>query len=445
MAKRVWTTAVTSCVAVAAVLLATAPRIQAQFVASDRTAGYIVFPDVELDRTDQFNQGRRVDTVFQLTNTATTGCRTVHCAYVNATKHCANEPARACRTNADCLLGGTCGIFAGSNADCKEALDFVISLSAGQAIGWTAGEGGFVPPDVDNCGPAIGQPILALQDDVVVGELKCVELSSPDGTPINSNDLKGEATIYAVQSGVPGGIDVRTYNAVGFPALATDGAAQPRRCVGGASQGSVCAAPADCPSTPSSPGTCSSVLCLGSTTSGSPPGPAPGAVCGTATHAACPSALVLNHWFDFAPNPVTSLPMFTNLTLVPCSQNLAEQGPALSPATVVQLLIYNEFEQRFSASTSVACFRKTQLSQIDARVGAEIFSLFSVYVQGTLTGQTRIRPVTGNELDKGHGVIGVMEEVSGASVPQFPFGSSAANLGFTMPISGKADVVTLVP
>ena len=173
--------------------------------------------------------------------------------------------------------------------------------------------------------------------------------------------------------------------------------------------------------------------------------------------------MVLNHAFDFAPNPVTRDPIVTNLTLVPCSEDLTKQGPAGTPVTVVQLLIYNEFEQRFSASTSVACFRKTRLSQIDARPGAEQFSLFSVSVQGTLTGQTRIRPVAGNELDKGHGVIGVMEEVSVASgqcvdsacVPDGSpcasdsdcnrYGSSAANIGYTLPITGRADVVTLAP
>jgi hypothetical protein len=152
--------------------------------------------------------------------------------------------------------------------------------------------------------------------------------------------------------------------------------------------------------------------------------------------------MVLNHWFDFAPNPVTGDAIVTNLTLVPCSEDLTKQGPAESPATVVQLLIYNEFEQRFSSSTSVACFRTTMLSQIDARPGAERYSLFSVPVQGTLTGQTRIRPVSGNELDKGHGVIGVMAEVSNGSVG---FGSSAANIAYTLPIAGRADVVTLAP
>jgi len=241
----------------------------------------------------------------------------------------------------------------------------------------------------------------------MIGELKCVEMSDVDGFPINANDLKGEATIYEVQSGLPGSVDVRSYNAVGFPAVSTDGAAQ-----------------------------ASDVVCLGASQ-------AQGAVCGVATHAACPSTMVMNHWFDFAPNPVTGAPIFTNLILAPCSEDLNTPGPLGTPASTVQLLIYNEFEQRFSASTSVSCMRKVQLSQIDTAPGGELGSLFSVPVQGTLTGQTRIRSVQGGGLDVGHGVMGLMEESSGGLAPQAPFGASEANLGYTTAISGTADVVKL--
>ncbi len=148
----------------------------------------------------------------------------------------------------------------------------------------------------------------------------------------------------------------------------------------------------------------------------------------------------MNHWFDFAPNRTTpGLPFFTNLILAPCSEDLNTPGPGGMPATTVQFLVYNEFEQRFSTSTSLNCLRKIQLSQIDTAPGGEPLSVFSALVQGTLTGQTRIRAVQGNELDKGHGVIAVMEESTGA----VSFGSSAANLAYTVPISGRADVVVL--
>ena len=404
MAKRVLTTAVTSCVAVAAVLLAMLPRVEAQLVASDRTAGYIVFPDVEVDLIGQFSPGRSVDTIFELTNTATTGCRIVHCFYVDATNHCANAPSRACRTSADCG-GGSCGIFSGTAPDCRYTRNFWVSLSAGQAIGWSAGHGGVVPPDRDCSRPDLAI-IPPVGNDVVIGELKCVEVadSNPGAPPINANDLKGEATISEVADGLPGAVDVRSYNAIGFPTVATDLAPQ--------TQGAIC---------------------LGATAS-------PGSLCEVATNAACPNTIVMNHWFDFAPGVTSPGPIFTNLILAPCSEDLNILGPGISPATTVQFLIYNEFEQRFSASTSLSCLRKMQLSEIDTAPGGAQLSIFSVYVQGTLTGQTRIHPVLGNELDRGHGVIGLMQEWTPSPGG---VGSSEANLAYTSPISGKADVVKL--
>jgi hypothetical protein len=52
------------------------------------------------------------------------------------------------------------------------------------------------------------------------------------------------------------------------------------------------------------------------------------------------------------------------------------------------------------------------LADIDSRPGPvdDAFSIFSAAVQGTLTGQTRIRGVAGQEDDTGHGLIGVAQE-----------------------------------
>ena len=65
----------------------------------------------------------------------------------------------------------------------------------------------------------------------------------------------------------------------------------------------------------------------------------------------CPNFLILNHFFDGAENPVTDdgSRIITLLTLVPCTQDFLRQIPG---ATVVQYLVYNEFEQRFSTSRS---------------------------------------------------------------------------------------------
>ena len=165
-------------------------------------------------------------------------------------------------------------------------------------------------------------------------------------------------------------------------------------------------------------------------------------------YAACPSTLILNHPFDQI-DPGTAQ-ITTDLTLVPCSEDIASVAPPSTggisgtPLTAVQLLIFNEFEQRFSASTSVRCFKEVLLSDIDSP-GNEAFSIFNFAVQGTVVGQTRIRPVPGSETNRAHGLLGVAElfvappPIAGA----FPRGSSAFNLNYAGVNPLKADVVTL--
>lgn len=432
MENRVRSIALIGGVAVVAVVLLMAQRGQAQMVASDLAAGYVVFPKVVVDSTDLFLQGRKVDTLIQLTNTAEaagtdTGCRVVECAYVDATKHCTNDVTRPCRTSHDCATGGICG----TTADCQER-NFWITLSAGQAIGWSANSGVVLPVE-GNCGGS-SQTIPEVPEQFFVGELKCVEVMSETGPPRNANDLKGEATIYEVAVGVPptGGVDVRSYNGIGVQATKSDLSAQSLRCVGGTAQGSTCTGDLQC----TGGGTCLSVLCLGANSA-----PA-GAVCGTATYAGCPSQLILNHWFDGASNGANADPITTDLTLVPCTEDLRLSGAAVTPATTVQFLIYNEFEQRFSSTTSVRCFKEARLAQLDTLPGNENASIFSYAVQGTLVGQTTIRPVNGTELDKGHGLLGIAEEFSHGT-DAFPRGSDAFDLHYSGRTTGKADVVTL--
>jgi hypothetical protein len=78
--------------------------------------------------------------------------------------------------------------------------------------------------------------------------------------------------------------------------------------------------------------------------------------------------------------------------------------------SVLQILVYNEFEQRFSTSTTVGCFRESRLSNLDRRPGQENTSIFNVNVQGTFAGQTVIRPVLSGSGDPGNGVLAVVEE-----------------------------------
>jgi hypothetical protein len=152
----------------------------------------------------------------------------------------------------------------------------------------------------------------------------------------------------------------------------------------------------------------------------------------------CPHVLILNHFFDNASITTHSVAgaftqnstVVTDLTVVPCSEDFRIQEVNLGGA-VLQFLIYNEFEQRFSASLRFDCFKEIQLSDIDTRTGTSDNnkSIFNVAVQGTLSGQTRIRPVQGTT--RANGVLGVAERFfSCASGPDNTC-TSAENLHFT--------------
>src|SRR5262249_20350619 len=124
MVKRVCARAAVGGVAVLSLFLMAERRATAQpaTVASDRTAGYVVFPKVISDPDGLLHEGRSVGTLIQLTNTATggispnitTGARVVHCFYVDATSHCTSGTGRldedtgACNVAGDCFGSDTC-------------------------------------------------------------------------------------------------------------------------------------------------------------------------------------------------------------------------------------------------------------------------------------------------------------------------------------------------
>ena len=170
-------------------------------------------------------------------------------------------------------------------------------------------------------------------------------------------------------------------------------------------------------------------MCLGSD-------PGSGAQCTTANYPGCPSTLIMNNFFDDASDPTTGAPITTRLTLVPCTEDLSitDTGGVDEPLTSVQFLLFNEFEQRLSTSTRFRCFRDSQLSNIDSKLGAEKASVFNIGTQGTLVGQTRIRGVTTGETNVGHGIIGIAEEFHGTA-------SVAVNLNQAAVSANKADFV----
>ena len=182
--------------------------------------------------------------------------------------------------------------------------------------------------------------------------MRCIEIDS-NGVPIPRNDLKGEGLLETASTS---NLDVASYNAVGIQAT-----------------GNV--------------GPDANVLVLGPGSDGEYNG--------------CPNYLILNHFFDGAADPVPNSQdsiVTTDLVLVPCSADYLRQIPATS---VVQYLVFNEFEQRLSASKTVTCFQKIQLCNIDTPQCEN--SIFNVGVFGTLTGQTRMLP-------QGSGLVGVAVE-----------------------------------
>jgi len=107
---------------------------------------------------------------------------------------------------------------------------------------------------------------------------------------------------------------------------------------------------------------------------------------------------------------VTDAPIRTIVTFVPCSEDLTATGSD-QPNIMLQFLVFNEFEQRFSTSRSIRCFSEIVLSDIDTRPGphGDAQSIFNVNVQGTLTGQTLIRGVADSATTYGHGLLAIAE------------------------------------
>jgi hypothetical protein len=304
------------------------------------------------------------DTVVQLTNTSEFLTK-VHCFYTNTNGHCSNNDEIIC-TEANfrsvCPSGGLC-------EPGWQETDFSLTLTKRQPISWSVDNGLQNLPLATQPGQA-GQrnegnipPVL---ETPFTGELFCVQVTADTEVPSDRNDLKGEASIVTT---VFDQIDARKYNAIGIKAIE------------GRQDGSP------------------TILNVGG------PDAEYGAFDETEDpprFIGCPNILTLNHFFDGA-NVISHEGAVegrvrSDLTLVPCARDYLAQIPEQA---VVQFLVFNEFEQRFSTSTSVRCYKETRLSDIDTRPGPEgdSFSIFSVGVQGTLTGMSRLRSVQGPNVD----------------------------------------------
>ena len=344
-------------------------------IGSDASGAILVFPKVVVDTSGQLFAAP-TDTEIQITNTSNSVIA-ARCYWVNATSHCSNNPTRACRPE---TVQDNCG----TGARCVEGwteTDFRFTLTKRQPISFNAADGLPTFPLSNQQGPG-GQSngsssIPPVPEDPFIGELKCVQVDPQDFRPtIGFNpannaggDLAGHATIISAQSGQPAQVDARKYNAVTLKSTTVNDNDE--------------------------------TLILG--------GP-------NAEYDGCPNVWILNHFFDNASvpshfsggNPGSTDAVVTDLTVVPCSEDFLLQENNLGGA-VLQFLVFNEFEQRFSSSTRFTCFREVQLSDLDTRPGTgdNPFSIFNVNVQGTLSGQTRIRAVAGST--RANGIIAVAE------------------------------------
>jgi len=411
----------TRCFALAIALVvvgcATGAVAQQNAAASDLPGGYVVLPKIVVHTTGGtppiLAGGVATDTLIQITNINQADTVKVDCWWVNANSHCGGDGA-VCETNADCPAGLNC-------EQSWDVLDFSLTLTPGQPVGFTAA-GGLNPVPCDNnfaggtCATlTTGGSVPKVPEDPFRGELKCVAVD-PNDIPLNSSDLKMEATI--ISTDVPGGVNLSpattaaSYNGIGFSAV-------------GPGSGD-----------PDDP------LCLGSLPQGST------ATCGQ-TYTPCPSVLILNHFFDGA-QPDTGGFVRTDLTLVPCSEDLGNPDVQANFEVVAQMLVYNEFEQRFSTFARVDCYRATPLVDIDTVRGpsGDKFSVFSIGVEGTLAGQTRIRGVQGPGGDLGYGLLGVACENYSATAGGPVLATTAFNLhhdGLRPTGSGDAVILTNFP
>lgn len=230
------------------------------------------------------------------------------------------------------------------------ATDFQIRLTRQQPVLWVGSEGlAAVPTDGRplDLHPGLVPPL----PDGFIGELRCVVIDDGE-RPISRNALTGRATLIDRNNG-----SSRQYSAITLRGLAGN----------------------------------NNDLSL---------------ALNELEYSACPRILLLNHFYDQAPDPILGGPVESSLTLVPCS---ADYERVISGSSTLLFETFNEFEQRLSASLNFRCFADLRLSSIDSAANPER-SIFHFALQGTLTGQTRIRPVPDRSLPMGRGVVGIAEE-----------------------------------
>jgi len=367
-------------------------------VASDQPGAILVFPKIVVDTTTPAKTPRgNIDSIIRISNTSTEPV-TLKCYYVNANGHCRGAETIICDPY-DPAAVNLCAPDAPCDPGWQET-DFVVQITARQPVAWLASQGSNLceqsaDPNIP-CFPLSGsRPSLTGQtnqdsrvppvpENPFIGHLKCIAVDRNE-VPVEKNVLKGE--VLMVRSNEDD-LDVQAYNAIGIRAIPgrNDGdnilvIGGTPACFEGTRQGSACSVNADCP----------------------------GGRCRYPEYQGCPNILILDHFFEGANDPISGEKINSTLTMVPCSEDYELQNPVAAP---IQFLVFNEFEQRFSTSRTINCFHEFRLFDIDGATPGEVRSIFSAAVNGTLTGQTRIRGVAvpGGGPRVGYTWLGIAEE-----------------------------------
>lgn len=293
-------------------------------------------------------------------------------------------------SRSDIITGAPCDLPSPTCVAAWQETDFDIWLTKQQPTHWVVSTGRRVDPtdgfEQDGSGfdPGHIPPMNNFE-----GELKCVEVTA-SGEPVAGNHLKGEAEIILPEDGG----DIAKYNAIGIEANPD--------------------------ATPSNP-----LLLDGN------------------VYNACPERLYLNHAADDS-DGISEIGVGTNnrvgVVLVPCSEDFENQIPK---SVTVQFRVYNEFEEVFSASTTITCFLKTILSDIDSPSNND-FSVFNENVLGTSYAMTVIEPVAQQDGSSG-GVVGIgLRAVFGAAGRVAVGANSLHGTGSLVPAAGP-DSIYLAP
>jgi len=208
-------------------------------------------------------------------------------------------------------------------------IDFPIALVRQQPTHWTASRGRLddpsdptcrQPPPVDCDGAGFDPGVVPAVPAGFTGELRCIEVDA-SGAPWSGNALYGVATLTNLTSR-----EVVKYPAVGLPGFETNNA--------------------------------DDTLCIGGNTRSS--------CAHGGEYGGCPLEWVVSHPSDADDRPTDGVARATDLTVVPCSENFESQVPA--PMTLTFVLT-NEFEQTFSAATTVTCWADLRLSDVNLVFG----------------------------------------------------------------------------